>query len=315
MDGSTSGTSEQDLRALVRGRLTAGKLSQSAAAREVGISASTLSQWLNDSYPGDVAEVEVKVARWLRAQQARASTMDMLPAAPGWVETPLARQVYGTLSWAQVCGDIVVCFGAAGLGKTVTAARYRDENPSVWVATMTPASAQVVTALTEIAIALGVEALGGGAAALHRAICRKLRNTRGLLIIDEAQHLGIPALDQIRSIHDACEIGVAYVGNEGLYTQMSTGRHSTSLDRLFSRIGKRAKLPKAGARDVDLLASAWGVPAGECRRQLQAIAAKPGALRGLAKVLRRASAYAAAAQRAICCEDVGAAWAEIGGDL
>ena len=45
-------------------------------------------------------------------------------------------------------------------------------------------------------------------------IVQGLRGREGLLIIDEAQHLLLPALESLRSIHDATACGLVLMGNE-----------------------------------------------------------------------------------------------------
>ena len=60
-------------------------------------------------------------------------------------------------------------------------------------------------------------------------------------------------------------------------------------------------------------AAAWGIDDRDCRKVVQEIGGKPGALRVLSKVLRLAASYAQALNREICCEDVRASWRELGG--
>lgn len=309
MDGSTMELNDE-LRAGVRQALTAG-LTQAAIAKESGVSATTISQWLADQYPGDNQAVAAKVRRWLDAHRTREADRRRMPAVPDYVSTPTADRVLVALQYAQTAGDIAVIYGGAGLGKTTAVRRYALISPQVWVATMTPASASVVTCLEEICEQIGI-AFSGGAARLHRAICRKISGTGGLLIIDEAQHLSVAALDQLRSIYDATGVGIALVGNEAVYTRMAGGQRAAYLDRLFSRIGKRVPLNGASRQDVQALAGAWGM-SDDCRRALEGIAAMPGALRGVTKAIRLASATASAAGRPVCCDDVKDAWKELGG--
>lgn len=287
------------------------RVSQARLAKETGVSATTISQWLSDTYPGDNGAVESKLERWLPIYR-RAGTLSM-PAAPSYVSTPTAERVIAALGYAQMAGDIAVIYGGAGLGKTTAIRRYAALGLNCWVATMTPARANVVSALEEIAIAVGA-AVGGGADKLHRGIERRVMGTAGLLVIDEAQHLSIAAKDQIRALHDATGIGIAFVGNEMVYSSMTGGNRAAFLDRLFSRIGKRVKLPKSTRGDIDAVLKAWGAEHMDCRAHLVEIGEKPGALRALTKVLRLASMRAAAAQRAINCADVRGAQRELGGE-
>ncbi|HKJ94928.1 MAG TPA: AAA family ATPase [Gammaproteobacteria bacterium] len=284
-------------------------LSRAEIARQSGISSARLSRYLNGSYPGDNAAVEAQLQRWIDSYHRRELEAEALPPAPWYVETPTSERITAALRYAQLAGDITVVYGGAGLGKTRTIENYRAHNPNVWIATMTPATATVVPALEEIAEALGIQATGG-AARIQRAIIRKLRGTMGLLIVDEAQHLGVQGLDAVRALHDATEVGLALCGNESVYARMTGGNRAAYLDRLFSRVGKRLYLRRVTHADVDTVINAWSVEAGECRTLLHQIAAKPGGLRDLTKTLRLASMFAAGRGEKLCCQDIREAWAD-----
>lgn len=282
------------------------RLSQTLVAKEAGISAATLNQWLAGKYTGNNETVDTKMRLWMEADAARRAAGDRMPSAPTFVATPTAARVLGTLAYAQMGGDIVTVYGGAGLGKTSAIGQYRDTNPNVWVATMTPSTAGVVTALEEICEAMGLSP-GGGARKMAKAINRRVRDTHGLLAIDEAQHLSVQALDEIRAIHDATGIGIALVGNEGVFSRMAGGRNAQQLDRLFSRVGKKLPLRTSTEADVLTLVKAWGIADEKCHKTLIEIARGPGALRTLTKTLRLASMNAAAEGRGVCCQDVRAA--------
>lgn len=289
------------------------RLSQAKVAREVtGVAPGTLSQFLADTYPGDNYAVARKLQSWLTAYEDRTSSGG-LPDGPEWVETPSSVRVIDCLRYAQIAQDMVLIYGGAGTGKTKGIERYVITAPSVFHVTMTPANSSVIACLDVIAQAVGLREYVRTGSGMYRAICARLRNTNGLLVIDEAQHLGVQALDQIRSIHDAERIGIALVGNEHVYTRMTGGVRAPYLDRLFSRIGKRILLRSSSAADVDAIIKAWGIEDPGCRSQVREIASKPGGLRVLDKTLRLAAAYAKAARRDICCDDVRASWRELGG--
>lgn len=318
MDGSNDSSmqvkyrGDDALRATVNGVMAAdARLTQAAVAKESGFSVPTFNQWLNGVYPGNNEAVETKLRIWLEAYEARQAADEQLPNAPQFVPTQSASRVIGALSYAQIAGDIAVAYGAAGLGKTTACMQYQGTRPNVWIATMTPASSGVVTALEEICEAMGLSNMGGGLK-MFRAITKRVRDTHGLLVIDEAQHLSTAALDQIRSIHDATGIGIALVGNEGVYARMAGGRNATQLDRLFSRIGRRLNLRAVADADIKLLVKAWGITDPKCAATLMDVAKRPGALRALTKTLRLASMQAAAERRGVSCEDVRAASRELG---
>lgn len=306
--------SERSLRDLVRDAIeTDPPLSQQKIAKEIGqgVSSATLSQWLNGSYQGDNSKIEARVSSWYETYQERRSRAG-LPDAPDWIETPTAARIVAGLRYAQLAQDMVVIYGPAGVSKTETCRHYVTMAPGVHHVTMTPATTGVLACLEEIAIALGMRDWQRSACGLQRLIVSRLKRTNGLLIIDESQHLSIQALDQIRSLHDSCLIGIALVGNETVYTRMTGGSRAPYLDRLFSRIGKRVALKGASDADIDALLKAWKISDTSCRTQIREIARRPGALRVLTKVLRLAASFAAAQEQPICCDHVRAAWRDLG---
>ena len=288
------------------------RVTQADIARESGLSGSAISQWLKGSYPGDMDAVERKLLQWLDARSAKTVAGNFLTDAPAWVETPTAMRVLANLRHAQLLGDISIVYGGAGVGKTTAIERYQSICPNVWVATMTPAHKSVVTCLQQIAAAMDLKGING-AAALFDAIIKRVSKTNGLIVLDEAQHLCVEALDQVRAINDATKVGIALVGNEQVYARMSAGQRQASyLDRLHSRVGKRTGIKKTTLGDVDALIEYWGLSEGKCREELHSIAQRPGALRIVTKVLRMAAMYAGMQGQALCCTHISEAWKELG---
>lgn len=229
-----------------------------------------------------------------------------------WISTPTGEAVLAGLRYAQLAGDIVVIYGGAGLGKSHAARHYLTTVSNAFRAEMSPATGgAVLHCLEELATAVGVRSVGHTAAVMHRSICCLLLGSRGLIIIDEAQELGIHALDQVRCIHDQARVGIALIGNERIYSQMTGSNRAAYLDRLHSRIGKRIHLKRATEADADAVIAAWGVSDRDSRVRLREIARKPGALRVLGKTLRLAHAYAEGRQ--LTSEYVEAAWQDLGG--
>jgi len=283
-------TNRLPLRDRMRAQMNSDGLSQAAAAREIGISPSALNQWLQGKYAGSNDEVEARIENWLTARQRREAASSAMPEPPEFFRSPSAEKVVNALSYAQMAGDIVCIYGNPGVGKTKSFRHYRDTNPSVWIATMSPDSAGLVPALEEVAEAIGLRDAGGGARRIARAIRRKIEGTRGLLIIDEAQHLSTAALEELRiAIHDATGIGLVFAGNPEVYSRLTGGNRSMRFAQIFSRIGMRLFIPRPTVGDVRALAAAWGVKGTPEIELLKEVAAEPGALRGASKVLALAS--------------------------
>lgn len=290
------------------------ELTQAAVAREAGVHSSALNRWLKGAYTGDNEALAAKMRRWLDTRQSRRLSMATLPAAPDWVETPSARQILSALSYAQLAGDIATVYGGAGVGKTLTARHYRTSAPNVWITTMTPATAVVGSALERVALTLGLRP-AGRASRVEGDIIERMRDTQGLLVVDEAQHLGPRALDAMRALHDATGVGVTFMGNEIVYAQLTGNTRSIGFAQLFSRIGKRVRLTRPRAGDVDALIDAWGVHERDAANLLREIAKKPGALRGVTKTLRLASMFAAGdGVEQPTLGHIRVAWRDLGGE-
>jgi len=281
------------------------------AALDADMGYSTFSAYLNGTYNGNNDACAADVQKWLRARAERAKAVLTKPQIPGFVLTPTAAKIIPILQYAQMSPDFGVVIGQPGLGKTEALKHYRDTNPNVWMATMEPASAKPGMMLREIARSMGMELKSLGDAS--HEVKRRVRGTNGLLIIDEAQHLSVLALDQLRSIHDATKIGIVAAGNEKLSALTGGGGRKPELAQLSSRVGMRVNLRRPMVGDIDALLRAWAVTDQDEQKWLRVIAAKPGALRSMSNVLKLATMLAAGAEQPRNIHHMKAAWAQLAG--
>ena len=309
-----SATPEDARRQAVRAAMDADGLSQVAAGKEIGFSGPALNQWLQGKYKGDNATFDRAVDQWLAARDRRLQTAMQIPEAPAFFEGPTARDILVMLALAHADGDIVTITGGPGVGKTKCARSYRDSNRSVWLATMAPHCSSVVPALQEIAEAVGIKDMSyTGARALYRAILKRVDETNGLLIVDESQHMNVKCFDEIRSIHDATGIGIAFIGNETVSGRMAGGGRAGDHAQVYSRVGGRRYIPRPVKGDVRAQVDAWGIDCADCIGFLEEVAAKPGALRLVTKVLRRAVLHAGSVE-AVTVEHLRSAWMNLGAE-
>ncbi len=307
-----------ELRALVQEAQSDG-LSQASIAKQAGLSPSALNQWLKEAYKGDNTAIEMHLEGWV--ESCRDRELMPIPQSPDWVTTPTGERIINALSYAHSMGDIAVVYGGAGVGKTSALKHYQSIRPNVWLVTISPATSTAPAALEEIAYALGNRTPPIGAARIKRDVVRRINGTRGLLVIDESQHLSVIALECIRSLHDEIGIGLVLSGNEMVYSRLTGGNRSATFAQLFSRVGKRVHLTSPSTADVAAVANGWSVEGKRERRLLEKIAASPGALRGVTKTLRLASVLALGDKPATSPEDtpaltyrlIEAAWRDLGG--
>lgn len=285
--------------------------SQARIAREADVSPTTLSQFLGGTYAGNVQNVARAVVKWVNALDARYAA-GALPEGPAWVSTPTSEKITATLRYAQMAADIVLIYGGAGIGKSKTIDRYRRTAPNVWHVELSAASGSIMGMLEMIAEAIGVRDYVRSANHIERAILARIKGTGGLLVLDEAQHLTVQALDEARVFNDKGGVGLVLCGNERVYSQMTGGNRAPFLDRLYSRVGKKIYLRRSLVADADKIIAAWGIDDSPCRDAVRAIAGKPGALRVLNKVLKLAATYAKAKGRAISCDEITHAATELG---
>ena len=208
----------QEMRTALQRVLHDDGISQAKLGREVGLSSTVINLFMNGRYNGDVDGVARTLRQWMETRNDRAATTPRQITRPSFVETRTATDFSTLLTQAQMLGKYVVLCGAPGIGKTLTAQRYINARPNTWLVTMTSVTATPAQMLGEIEMEFGLSHKRGTTA--MRRIGEFVRDKRGLLIIDEAQHLETKALDQLRSINDLYGCGIAVLGNEGLLTPL-----------------------------------------------------------------------------------------------
>ena len=286
-------------------------LSQNDAAKRIGINAGAISGLRNGSYAGNREAVRQKIQQWLATNERRSATTSVLPTAPRFFQGPTATQIMTALSLAHVTADIAVIFGGPGIGKSATCEHYRDTNQNVWIATIPRHCTSIISMLHQVAEAVGCKQMPhAGARKLFGEISARISNTDGLLVVDEAQHLGIEELDELRCLYDEAKIGMAWVGDIRLDEKT---RPSTSVPpQLSRRIGVRRGIKKATGADLKALVEAWGLADQEAVRLLAEIVVRPGALGQVTKCLRLAAIEASGIDH-VTAEHIRGAWAALGG--
>ncbi|CAH6198498.1 AAA family ATPase [Citrobacter freundii] len=274
-----------DIRGVLRTLVDGKRFTFAQVARETGLSSGTVSSFMNEKYNGDNERVETALTRWIEKQQAGAE----IPEPPRFIETPTVKQIWTAFRYAHLTECIGVVCGNPGVGKSEAAREYRRGNDNVWLITVTPACSSVLECLTELAYELGMNDSPRRKGPLARALRRRLDGTQGLIIIDEADHLGAETLEELRLLQEATRVGLVLMGNHRVYSNMTGGNRTVEFARLFSRIAKRVAINKTKKADVAAIADAWSITGEKERELLQQIAQKPGALRILSHSLRLAA--------------------------
>ena len=269
----------------VRSVISHKRLSQAVIAAEAGLSPTALSLFLNDKYRGDVDEVDAKLTRWLATCGERAQAQAAVPEPPQFFASDTAREITNVFKYAQTLYDMVTIAGVPGIGKSTTCKEYRRRHPNVWVAEAAAHTTGVVPVLRLICDSVGGGA-ASGASGLAREIASRVAKKRGLLILDEAHHVDLKALDAVRALHDSTGLAVALVGGPELLVKLE------KMPQLYSRLGMRLIRPRVQAGDVAAQLDAWGITGRAERQCLTKLADGPGALRRVDKTIRLAGMLA-----------------------
>ncbi|MDA0148824.1 AAA family ATPase [Vibrio sp. LaRot3] len=292
----------------VRVILEEGAISQAGISKESGVSKTALSQYLKGIYPGDANRVTQELSAWLDLRHRKQTTA---PQSPGFVATTTVKQIWGALQYAQIASNISIIFGNPGVSKTQAIKQYKKNNPNVWLVTASPSRRGVLECLYEIALEVGIHNPPRRSAPLARQIIEKLDACQGLLIIDESDQLSYEALEELRSIQDRADVGMALVGNHQVYSNLTGGNRTMDFARLFSRVGKKLVIHRVKKYDVRDVADAWGIVNKPERDLMLQIALKPGGLRVLDHTLQLAALTAKGQGQAITVNHIKAAFKDL----
>lgn len=268
-------------------------VTQSRIAVESGVRRKDLESWLESGHAAE--QLEERLSAWIEDLERPQDG----GSEPKWVETPTGERIKAALEFARTTPSVSVVYGPAGLGKTVTAQRYAE---SIGRAHVLHVKAGEFNKTPTAIMQLIAEKAGHAGRAyrsdeLARSIVESMPRS-SLVILDEAQHLSMAALDGIRWLYDEGGIGLALVGNEVVYTRIARGGRAM-FAQLESRVGMYLPLSQPEPGDLDAVLAAWGVSGREERAFAKQIADGPGALRVLAHVLRQAQLAARVMKRPV----------------
>ena len=260
-------------------------LSLSDMEKESGISSGRLSNFFNQNYKGDQTKLLNDVHLYVTTRDERLKISSQVPDAPKFVETPTAASIKLNLSYAHSLQKMSLVSAGAGVGKTSAVKDYAETRNGVFRVTISPSSASVMPMLVSILTVLGEANATGRPQLLSDKIISMLRNTNGLLIVDEAQHLKPEAIEELRHIHDVAEVGIALVGNSDLFARFSTISEGSMHEQVRSRIAFWLSRPKPTLKDVQALALGWHIKDAKMVEYLMKIASRKGALRSVSNTL------------------------------
>lgn len=274
--------------------------------RLVGRAGATLSLFGTGKYEGDNEQVARQVYRWRQGLAVQADRTAGIIADPGFFETPTSRRIEGLLTIAHY-GRITVGATGPGTGKTMTVEHYQASVANVWVATMRPSMRTISAMVGEVLRATGFPSQFHSRAGGSDIVLKQVVGKRGLLVIDEANHLSLEQMEEARGWHDKPGgPGLCLLGNEELLMRIRGGQRRDAFARLNSRIAQSHIQNLPIAEDVDTFCDAWGVSDASMRNLLRktALTAGAGGLRECRQIVEQASLLAAHDERPLDLSDL-----------
>lgn len=316
-----SDAEHRDLAAQIK-QMVAGGLVQAELAREADIPVSSLSQYLGGKYPSENGrnDIAAKLTRWRKAREAEAELRGQLPLAPSFIRLRGSKTITAALAYARETGRIVQVIGVPGVSKTATSRQFAEDYPRTWYVPMNPTTGGVPTMLPSILRAMGERDAKGTPLALLQRVCDRAQEAKGLLVIDEAQHLSPSAIEALRAINDAVRLGIAMLGNEVAGARLGPTGSKPEFAQVSSRISMRKFFAHPDPADAADLAEAWAaanreeITAREVRF-CQEIAARPGGLRNIEMTMEAALMACRGAREPLGLEHLKGAFAQLSGDL
>ena len=280
-----------EIRRAIEGALTSDSLTQAEISRQSEVAQSTLSSYLKNKYQGDNDAPAALLHKWLEGRKRAAALRQRMPVAPSFITLPTSNRILSLLDMAREMGRLVTITGEPGTSKTASARQYCSETSRAWLATMDPSTSGVPTMLLEVLSAMGEPEHKGTPQVLSKRVVAKAAEAKGLIIIDESQHLSDKALEQVRAINDTTRrmgspVGIALIGNEAINNKIGGTGTRAAFAQVSSRVAQRRIFPRPDARDVSALAQAWADANSEVLTKVeldfvQKIAARPGGLRNV----------------------------------
>ena len=222
-------------------------LSQAAVAKQLVKSATTINQYLKGTYKGDVTAIDEAVAELVARYQIKDATSDFVPTAS-------ATRILEVCDMAHRLSCMNMIIGDAGLGKTTALKHYAATTKNVLLIE-TDSTYSVRMLLSEICRVSGIIAPRGNPSMMS-AIIDRLRDSKRLLIIDEAELLNYRALETVRRIHDKTNIGIVFAGMPRLRANFRGGAGG-DYKQLYSRIHRPYSMDaRLSEPDIDMMCEA-----------------------------------------------------------
>lgn len=271
----------------------------------LGRSAAAVSQYINKIYPADVTEFEKDIESLLRREE----DLEFVTRPAAFCKTNPAVLIWEVLQYCDEHQKMGVALAPSGTGKSETVNEYKRQNRQTILVTANITTCTKGPVIRMIADKTGGRPRKNTIADTLNAIIDRLKESRRLIIVDDAHFLNWESFEAIRKIHDCARVGVVYAGQERLYEQMK-GKTNTAylFDQIYSRIAIKRDRFKIEKKDVAMIVTGMCPTIDtDCVQYLYEKAKGKGRLRVVVDCLELALEIAKNQGRAVDLENLGQA--------
>jgi len=217
---------------------------QASVARAIGYSGSALNQWMAGKYKGDVKGIEHAVKGFLEREVEKGISRKIQLR---FVMTTTAAKVFEAARMCHLDGEIGVAIGPVGVGKTTDVKEYASRNSDV-ILVEADLGYTARDLFRELHKKCGFDGTGN-INKMKDDIIDRLKDSGRLIIIDEAEHLPVKALDLMRRINDKAGVGILFCGLERFMENLRL--RQADFAYLYTRIGFKVALDSLQKSDIE----------------------------------------------------------------
>ena len=235
-------------------------ISKTKLAKLLNIGGSTLSEWMNQKYKGNIVEIEHIISEFLERKKSavirridfvadtfnKIKVFDAIDTVQDYIASANQQGI------TESC-KIGIVYGRAGLGKTKAVQEYVKQAANCKLITAQTGDNEK-SILEKICISAGIDTRGTSTA-MKRNILNALKGREIILIIDESEHLRPKTIDIVRSIGDVTGVGIILVGTETLRDKLKSTKNE--YEYLYSRVVVASQVKELSFDDVKLITKTY----------------------------------------------------------
>lgn len=229
--------------------LKSGAVDQTRLAKAINMSPAAVSQYLKLCYAGNIENIEAGLRKYMvlarGLEKHRRIKLD-------FAQTSVADKIFDTAKMCQYNGEIGVCYGASGLGKTTAVKElYKTCSGVILVDPNENSTSRAI--LKQVADGVKLGFYDPMPEDFIANIVKKLKDSGYIIIVDEAENLKPEVFTTLRKIHDRCEntCGLLFIGTERLHYNLT--RLQGEYNYVINRVGFKVQLNSLEMKDIEIL--------------------------------------------------------------